>query len=209
MRKMKKRKIIGVLACAVLLTGIPAIIYANSNSSKNFEYPLRPEMEEWGKLNHGERVSALQIPESILKDMSTEELVETVLDYPCSLDMFFFNTYQGGFESLKNSFNGIRELFSREDAGRHLLNVYKEQKLEDFLKITSDDEKFEKSRWLDFLETMLAQPEIMSSFSNDEKSELIRFINQNEAFRKEHHRELLSMESSCYYRILKERKEGR
>lgn len=82
-------------------------------------------MEEWGELNHGERVLASQIPRDELKKMSTEELITAVLEYPCFIDMIFYNTYQEGYEVVRDNFNGLRELMSREDSGEYLLEAYK------------------------------------------------------------------------------------
>lgn len=51
------------------------------NSSYNF--PVRPGTEEWKKLKSGDEMAAVcNIPEAVLKNLSTQALVNTCLDYP-------------------------------------------------------------------------------------------------------------------------------
>ena len=90
MKNIKGKIILSILMCILMMGCIVSIpIFAKENSSKKFEYSIRPGTEEWGKLNHGERVLTSQIPQEILENMNTEDLVTAVLDYPCFLDMMF------------------------------------------------------------------------------------------------------------------------
>lgn len=64
-----------------------------SDNLNNYKYGLKPGTDEWENLNHGERVLASQIPTEVLMTLTTEELVNSVLNYPCFVDMIFYNTY--------------------------------------------------------------------------------------------------------------------
>lgn len=138
---MKLKHILGIVFSVVVMVGSMAIpaLAAEDNASMGFEYPLQPDMEEWGKLNHGERVLESQIPEDVLKQMTTDELVTTVLNYPCFIDMIFYNTYQEGFEVVRDNFNGLQELLDREDSGVYLLDAYKSINLLQLLSINDED----------------------------------------------------------------------
>ena len=155
---------------------------SNANATGQFEYEVRPGMKEWAELNHGERVWACQIPDDILKDMTTEDLVTAVLDYPCFSDMFFYDSYQSGFEVLSNHFNGLQELLKREDAGQYLIDTYKNVNLMELMSISDEYEKFKYSLGVLYLETILAQPEIIETLSNEELAELEGLTEENYEF---------------------------
>ena len=75
-----------------------------------------PGMTDWMRPNIiQERIDAYQIPDALLTSISTEGLLETCLEFPYGIDIFFCNDYQKGFEALLREFNGYRELFKRPD----------------------------------------------------------------------------------------------
>ena len=91
-----------------------------------YDYPIKPGMAEWEKLNSSDEMdSVLQIPEAILHSISTEGLIETVLNYPMFGNLYFIDDYQQSFDLLEENFNGFQELLNRTDAGRLLFDRYK------------------------------------------------------------------------------------
>lgn len=102
------------------------IIILDTANTDAYIYPIRAGTPEWKALgSYQKRIEACQLPESILKNMSTEGLVITVLNYPLYSDMFAFDNPQGSFEAFVRRFNGLKELLQRDDAGIELLNRYK------------------------------------------------------------------------------------
>lgn len=82
-----------------------------------YEYPILPGTQEWADLfTHGAMLRACQIPEDILQAMTTEALVETVVNYPLAADVYAYDTFQMGYDAVKRQFNGLRELERRPDA---------------------------------------------------------------------------------------------
>ena len=78
-----------------------------------YEFPIKPGTPEWGKIKTiTERVKALQIPDAVLSSISTDGLLETCLEFPFLVDIFFYDNYQRGFEELKAEFNGFREFLN-------------------------------------------------------------------------------------------------
>ncbi len=73
-----------------------------------YDYPVRPGMDEWGTLGSSAKYDVCQIPEDILKKMTTRALVETVLDYPRLLIYTAHNDMQMGFDMLVENFNGLQ-----------------------------------------------------------------------------------------------------
>jgi len=91
-----------------------------------WDYPVKPGMEEWNKLKGvNEMIAACQIPEEVLSSLSTEDLAEICLQYPMIDSYLIYTTYEQGLNALVRQFNGIRELYQREDAWKTLLKSYR------------------------------------------------------------------------------------
>lgn len=72
--------------------------------------------EEWKALEGEEEMLAVcQIPDKLLKKLSTYELLKLTEEYPMLGDIYAANTMEEGFRNVVDSFNGLRELLSRED----------------------------------------------------------------------------------------------
>ncbi|MCD6578480.1 hypothetical protein J7L48_03315 [bacterium] len=93
-----------------------------------YNFPVKPGDPEWSNLETDEeRFNAVQIPESILKCLTDEALLQTCIDYP----LYFFFTASSdtdpstGFEKfLVKKFNGLQELFERKNIETILLDRY-------------------------------------------------------------------------------------
>ena len=100
------------------------ILYDTSQTIDTpYTFPITPNMEEWASFrSRDEMVAACQIPEEILSKLSTHALVETILTYPFLSEITMFYRTQMecdrelGFWRIANSFNGLQELLTRDDA---------------------------------------------------------------------------------------------
>lgn len=91
-----------------------------------YVFPVRPGMPEWAKFQtNDEMLATCQIPDKILKAMTTRGLVETYLNYPMLSDLMFFDSLQAGLNQIILRFNGLQELLNRQDSGTILLERYK------------------------------------------------------------------------------------
>jgi len=89
-------------------------------------YPIRPGTPEWADLSsYTEMLDAIQIPDSVLKKISTWGLVESCFKYPLYGDFAAFNNQVGYINDLILTFSGFRELLSREDAPKIILYYYR------------------------------------------------------------------------------------
>lgn len=80
--------------------------------------------EEWKELDtQEEMIDACQIPDKLLKKLSTDELLKLTEDYPMLGNIYTCGTMMEGFRYIVDSFNGLQELLSRDDC---LEVVYKE-----------------------------------------------------------------------------------
>jgi len=55
---------------------------------------------------------------------------KTCLKFPFLLDVYVFDNVQQGFDRILSNFNGIKELYLRNDAATVLLSYYKKNKSE-------------------------------------------------------------------------------
>ncbi len=96
----------------------------------DYEYPITIGSPGWDTLNQQERFEVMQIPDSILKNMSTWGLVETCFNYPPYGNF----TVMPDFDSYINdlSFNGLKELFLRTDFIKILLYRYRYLNVKNF-----------------------------------------------------------------------------
>lgn len=127
-----------------------------------YTYPVKPGTEKWSTLDtENERLAAMQIPDSILSGMTTNELVQVCLNYPAFFHFVFFNDLQSGMIAVIVKFNGIRELMQRPDAGEELFKIYSKMDINGYnnnnLQCT---EEYWPIRFM-FIELTLAQETIL------------------------------------------------
>ena len=117
-----------ILLIATLMMLISISVCAGENDiSDAYEYPIVPGKKEWKEIqSHTEMVEVSQIPENQLKTMSTEGLLETVLNCPILINIIAFTPYQNGYNSIFSHFNGLQELSNREGLSQIILDKYYE-----------------------------------------------------------------------------------
>lgn len=158
------------------------------------EYNYNVDTEKYKVFDHAEKVNYLQIPDDTLASMSDSELIDAVLSYPLSLDFIFYNNYQFGFEMMREHFNGLNEMMNRSGCALLLLDQYKEKT--DMISDGRDKEaEFYFKIW--FLEAILAQPEILSAFTESQLQELEDVVHCR------NHRDVAGRENALpvFYRI--------
>lgn len=173
-------------------------------NEKKFDYPIKPESDEWKTFDtHKKMVEACTIPDEIIEKMSTQELLEIVMNYPLLSDLYYYDTYEQGLYALVSEFNGLKELFKRDDGIVEILKYYEEyeipnntvqsekilndldntsdneldQKLTEVLK---DDEKgiilqedFKTIANIELVETILVNDIILDSCNEDQKNKIV------------------------------------
>ena len=157
---------------------------------------MTPEDEEWGNIKTKEMaLSHCQIPDDILEEMTTEALVETVLDYPFITDYFVYNSYLEAAKVFEREFNGFEELFKRKDATAALLDVYAASEL-----AAKDTESKEFFRVSD-IEFLIACDRIKNPDYSDEEAERFEELLADKERERETN-ELYSPASSTYLRFM-------
>lgn len=166
------RSIISICLFMLLILDI-----SGQEKNKGYNWPIKPGMTEWKKIQtHEEMLKALQIPNNILNEMGTIELVETCINYPLFLDIWAFNSFQSGVDKVISSFNGFTELQKRKDAGQILLQKYLGINLNDMEKINNalgqGDFAFSSSK----IEILLSLPKILLTLTKDERKKILKDV---------------------------------
>lgn len=106
---------------------VPEGFIKQSKSLNAYISPINPfeTRDKWFSYSVKERVELSQIPDSLLKSMSTEELIITCMNYNFIGDLFVTDTVRQAYEALKKQYNGLQELTQRPDSGEKLLKLYK------------------------------------------------------------------------------------
>lgn len=156
----------------LLLLIFPTILFAQQNEV-TWDYPVKPGTKEWNNLKtYKERLDAYNIPVDILKTITTKELVKTCLDYPELRLIFTRNDLQAGYNYIATKFNGFKELESRSDAGKVLLEFYAEYNPEGF---DPNFSNLEIGRYIvkfTYIELIMAQNNIWKNLTDNEAKEL-------------------------------------
>jgi hypothetical protein len=166
------RNLIKILIVLILTINSQTLI---SQESKTWEYPIRPGTVEWTNLKtYEERLNAYNIPNRILYDMKTKDLVETCLNYPEFRLLMTRNSLQQGYDYLKTIFNGFAELEKRSDAGKELLIIYKKLNPSNIKKYNTLEAQGKFAFEITYIEILLAQGEVLDNVYSLEKKELIK-----------------------------------
>ena len=89
----------------------------------NISYPVTNLSTEWKNMTIAERRAACQIPEQLLEEVTTPELLDIVIKYP-DIFVIFEEDYEEGFQNFRMSFNGLEELMKRDDLVDVLIKTY-------------------------------------------------------------------------------------
>lgn len=183
MNKLREKTVINIfvsLFIASLLLVCTVNVFAEENifrqdSTSNvtnvFTYPITPftTPERWkGFKTHDQMVESCQIPENILQNMTTLQLLKTCLDYPLYGDIFLFDNYGVGFNNLVMRFNGLQEFLDRKDAGNVMAKYYQSV---DLNKIESETDC--PNFLLTYINLLISQEKIQASLSETEQKSII------------------------------------
>lgn len=82
-----------------------------------YVYPIQPGTEEWAKLDSLDaKIDACKVDPELMNSMTTEVLLETVLDYPPLINLYAYTDMQQAIGVVSKNFDGLQMLHDREDA---------------------------------------------------------------------------------------------
>lgn len=172
---MKGLKVVtGLVMVAVLLVVGVLPAFAAEQTEIVFKtaqlYPVTVT-DEWEDMSREERVAACQLSEEDIDEMSTEELLQYVLNYPFMVDIYAFSTFEQGFYHVFEEFEAISLLVDREDYGETLIDTYAAVPVVTSVQTRSNTDY--QNIWdLGILEILIAQPEMTETLSSSEIADL-------------------------------------
>lgn len=119
--KMKKvKRIISLLLAAGMALSLCCMAAQTQEEpvtlfDEAWVYPVQPGTPEWQKMSIQQRLESCQIPEDIIKGMSTDALLETVLHCPDIVDIVAYSTLKLGMERTSLKIPALKELLDRSD----------------------------------------------------------------------------------------------
>lgn len=193
------QKVILSLLAVMLLFNITTA----QDKSPVYDWPIKPGTPEWKALQtHDEMLAVLQIPVNILNKMSTEDLVETCLNYPLFPDIWAFNSYQDGIDKAIAGFNGLRELIKHTDVGKELLKRYKKINLAELNNKKTDNEQWGFKIEVCKLEALLSQYAILQNMTKSDRILLLRnALDKNKIIQKSGNYSFYSYESNSFLAV--------
>ena len=151
------------------------VLNAQKEKKVIWDYPLKPGMKEWQQFKSNEDMfQACQIPDSILKQLDTESLVDVCLNYPAPPIFLLYNNSQQAFMGFYSNFNGIQELFKKEDAGKYLLKKYAMMSFSEFDTFWQSHQQGRFVRQYNFVEAILSQPQVAASLDAQGRKALLQ-----------------------------------
>lgn len=169
---MFQRLILLTFALGVLLT---ASLYAQSSAQpdERSAVPYQfPKVAITGTMTVQEAWKRSQIPDDVLKRLTTEALLQSCLKFPFLMEIYASNSVQKGFTFQHDNFNGLQEFFKRPDAAATMLKLYQRLRTADAATKASPAEGGRFSFELSFVEIFLAQREMLRQLSGVERKAL-------------------------------------
>ena len=152
-------------------------------SNVTFSFDSITSNGNWKLCSFKQKFDACQIPDSLLSELTTKELVELCASHPLNPICYAYNNPMDGAQYIMKNFNGFKELQKREDAAERLLDFYEGI---DFIKVTNspypithegNNGKFYSGLNILFIELVLASGEIPSLYNiiNSERLERVSY----------------------------------
>lgn len=126
---MRKKVNLILALIAFLVCLVCPINVASAADISETLYRITPDDAEWKYLNGvQEKIDACRIDRDLLQSMSTEQLIEAVLDYPFIIDLFLTDDYESGVGSIYEKCDAFQELISRSDAEKTIVEWVKQRR---------------------------------------------------------------------------------
>jgi hypothetical protein len=140
----------------------------------SYNYPIYPGMEEWAQFKTAEEmVEVCQVPEDILKTLSTQAVIQAIWEYPFLANVVHRDQYQFDFDGTFLRNNAYNELAKRTNAGAALL--------ERLLVVDPANSavRYEPKAF----EMLTSQPVFLSQLNDEAKKKLIDVTLKNDELR--------------------------
>lgn len=165
------------LAVTLLIFMSPFFVAFSYGQETKWDYPVKPGTEQWKSFQTTpEILTALQIPDEILKSLSTEELLTICLNYPLFTSYIFSNSPFEGMNGVVQSFNGFEAFSSRNNMGEVLLSFYERKQISEIGQIEKGIDKASFKFYHCGIELLLCNNKIISKLSKDQQTNILKLV---------------------------------
>ena len=150
-----------------------------------YVYPITPRSEGRETMTLEEQWKACQLPDDVLKSISSLGLIRSLYDMPRSISLLYIGSSNpSGFSqarALPVRFNSVQELLTREDAASSLMTFYAATKLDCIESWSTYSSKVDCQ--LATLEYLFSFSEILDQLSREDKKKVVKkFLANYEIF---------------------------
>lgn len=136
-------------------------------TSQTFSFYSVTKPEIWKTFQTFEEMqSACQIPDDVLPNLSTEELVQICMDYPLFGNYLAYDNETFGIKKVMAGFNAFKELKKRTDSAEKLLDRYANVNVTTLYEDRENAETYPNLK-LGYLEMILCSGEIESLYQGE------------------------------------------
>lgn len=143
----------------ILILFVPIIAFSQLEQPK-WDYPVKPGSEEWRLTSYAEKLALNQLPNDLIKSITTGELLDYCMKYPFNKVILLFNNPNAGFEKVFSESLCWQEFLNRPDAIETFLKLYDKKSTENIENIAIKDEKRNEMFNEFFLEKFVSETEL-------------------------------------------------
>ena len=140
-------------------------------NSKNWRKYIDYKSDEWKNLSVNEKNELTKINKDELKKMNTRNLIEATIDCRSARRVGLFSEISNYYNSINKTFNGLEELFLREDTIDELINYYASLDLNNSKKSFSGLTIIEQKQIIEYL---MAHPVLIERYDVVQSKQLMQ-----------------------------------
>ncbi len=88
--------------------------WKRSDKTDKYSFPYTPDMPVWTELTQAERLLACDIPDSVLAEITSNELVELVLQYPYLVDVYAYGSFSDGISIVASYCTALQKILDED-----------------------------------------------------------------------------------------------
>jgi len=144
-----------------------------------YVYPIVPGTEKWNNLgSEEEAIKACQLPDNVLKKISTLGLIRSFLDVPITFGFYHLYSVSCPISRINGIYsynNSVKELLNRKDSGEALL-LFFDALCFDCLETMDVTRRMYFSIQLAALEVFFAQQEILNQLDHENRQKVVAML---------------------------------
>ena len=144
-----------------------------------YSYPIEYGTMEWKKIHPDDWLNASQLPDDVLKSISSLGLIRSFIDTPypiIHICLYASHMPCVTARGLSFDFNSLKELLTRKDGAQALMVFYAATKLDCVESLKEWDNSWEFSLRLATLEYLFTLTEILEKLSREDKKKVVEIL---------------------------------